>query len=173
MNYKGLSTKEVEISRKKYGTNSLTKVKGNTFFKLFLESLGDPIIKILLIALAIKMLFLFSKYDVFETIGILVAVLLASLISTISEYGSEASFKRLQSESLKLKAKALRNNIVVEIPSDDIVKDDIILLESGDKIPADGLIVEGFIGADESSLTGESKEIKKSIKEEVLRGSVW
>lgn len=172
MNYKGLSTKEVEISRKKYGTNSLTKIKGNTFFKLFLESLGDPIIKILLIALAIKMLFLFSKYDIFETIGILVAVLLASLISTISEYGSEASFKRLQSESLKLKAKVLRNNIVIEIPSDDIVKGDIILLESGDKIPADGLIVEGFIGVDESSLTGESKEIKKSIKEEVLRGSV-
>lgn len=172
MNYKGLTTKEVEISRKKYGTNSLTKVKGNTFFKLFLESLGDPIIKILLIALAIKMLFIFSKYDIFETIGILVAVLLASFISTISEYGSEASFKRLQSESLKLKAKVLRNNIVIEIPSDDIVVNDIILLASGDKIPADGLIVEGFIGVDESSLTGESKEIKKSIKEEVLRGSV-
>ena len=62
MNYKGLTTKEVEISRKKYGTNSLTKVKGNTFFKLFLESLGDPIIKILLIALAIKVVFLFKNY---------------------------------------------------------------------------------------------------------------
>lgn len=172
MNYKGLTTKEVEISRKKYGTNSLTKVKGNTFFKLFLESLGDPIIKILLIALAIKMLFIFSKYDIFETIGILVAVLLASFISTISEYGSEASFKRLQSESLKLKAKVLRNNIVIEIPSDDIVVNDIILLASGDKVPADGIVVDGLIGVDESSLTGESKEIKKEVNTEVLRGSV-
>lgn len=172
MNYKGLTTKEVEISRKKYGTNSLTKVKGNTFFKLFLESLGDPIIKILLIALAIKMLFIFSKYDIFETIGILVAVLLASIISTISEYGSEASFKRLQSESLKLKAKVLRNNIVIEIPSDDIVVNDIILLASGDKVPADGIVVDGLIGVDESSLTGESKEIKKEVNTEVLRGSV-
>ena len=172
MNYKGLTTKEVEISRKKYGTNSLTKVKGNTFFKLFLESLGDPIIKILLIALAIKMLFIFSKYDIFETIGILIAVLLASLISTISEYGSEASFKRLQSESLKLKAKVLRNNKYDEIPSDDIVVNDIILLASGDKVPADGIIVDGLIGVDESSLTGESKEIKKEVNAEVLRGSV-
>lgn len=172
MDYSGLSDKEVEIYRKKYGTNSLTKIKKNTFCKLFLESLGDPIIKILLIALAIKMLFMFSKYDVFESIGILIAVLLASLISTISEYGSEESFKRLQSESLLLKSKVIRNKKINEISSDDIVVHDIIVLSSGDKIPADGTIVEGNIGVDESSLTGESKEIKKYINTNVLRGSV-
>ena len=96
MHENGLSDNEVIKSRKKYGSNALTEVKKKTFFKLFLESLGDPIIKILLIALAIKVVFLFKDFDWFETLGILIAVFLASFISTISEYGSEETFKRLK-----------------------------------------------------------------------------
>ena len=69
INYNGLNDFEVINNRKKYGTNELTKIKKKTFFKIFIESLGDPIIKILLIALGIKILFIFSKYDWYETIG--------------------------------------------------------------------------------------------------------
>ena len=76
-----LSETEVVASRTKYGTNEITKVKKNTFVKLLLESLGDPIIKILLIALAIKVIVLFRNFDWYETIGILIAILLASFIS--------------------------------------------------------------------------------------------
>ena len=82
----GLSSEEVELNRKKYGTNSITNVKQKGFLKLLLESLGDPIIKILLIALAIKVVFLFQDSNYFETLGILIAIFLASFISTISPF---------------------------------------------------------------------------------------
>ena len=87
--YNGLTNEEVIESRRKYGSNELVKVKKEGFLKLLISTLGDPIIKILLIALAIKTVFLFRNFDWYETIGIVVAILLASTISTVSEYGSE------------------------------------------------------------------------------------
>ena len=104
---------------------------------LLLESLGDPIIKILLIALAIKVVVLFRDFDWYETIGILIAIFLASFISSISEYGSEKAFSRLQEEQLKTTAKVRRSGKIIEIPSGEIVVGDIVMLSSGDKIPAD------------------------------------
>ncbi len=172
INYNGLSDMEVDNSRKKYGTNELSKVKKKTFFSILLESLGDPIIKILLIALGIKLLFIFSKYDWYETIGIAIAVMLASFISTISEYGSEAAFKRLQNEVSKIKVKVFRNNILKEIIINDIVVGDIVSLAIGDQIPADGILVKGKIACNESPLTGESKDIKKEINHKLYRGSL-
>lgn len=157
----GLNNEEVELNRKKYGTNSITNVKQKGFFKLLLESLGDPIIKILLIALAIKVVFLFQDSNYFETLGILIAIFLASFISTISEYGSEAAFRRLQEESSKILVKVLRNGKVNEIPLEEVVKNDIIVLQSGDRIPADGYLLKGELRVDESSLNGETKEAKK------------
>ncbi len=171
INYNGLSNEEVIEKRKKYGSNELSKLKKKTFFKILLESLGDPIIKILLIALAIKLLFIFSKYDWYETIGIAIAVLLASLVSTISEYGSEAAFSRLQEESSKIKVKVYRNNKLIEIDINDIVVDDIIKISTGDGIPADGILINGEINTNESSLTGEAKEIKKNINDKLYRGT--
>ncbi|MBE6156805.1 MAG: calcium-translocating P-type ATPase, PMCA-type [Firmicutes bacterium] len=173
INYNGLNDEEVIINRKKYGTNELTKIKQKTFFKILLESLGDPIIKILLIALGIKILFIFSKYDWYETIGIAIAVMLASFISTISEYGSEAAFKRLQTEAAKIKVKVLRNNTLKEIIINDIVVGDIVKLSTGDSIPADGILISGSLSCNEASLTGESKDIKKNDKDNKLfRGTV-
>ena len=159
--FHGLNNDEVELNRKKYGTNSITNVKSKGFFKLLLESLGDPIIKILLIALAIKVVFLFQDSNYFETLGILIAIFLASFISTISEYGSEAAFKRLQEESSKILVKVLRNGKSKEIPIEEVVKNDLVILASGDRIPADGYLVKGTIRVDESSLNGEAKEAKK------------
>ena len=168
----GLSDNEVAKQRAKYGTNELTKVKKNTFLKLLLESFADPIIKILLIALAIKVIVLFRHFDWFETIGILIAIFLASFISTISEYGSEQAFNRLQSDAIKGKVKVIRNGKVTEIPTGDVVVGDIVILNSGDKIPADGKIISGKLSVDESSLNGETKEAKKTINSSVYRGSV-
>ncbi len=159
--YQGLKAEEVERNRKKYGTNNISNVKQNSFLKLLLESLGDPIIKILLVALAVKVVFLFRDFDYFETLGILIAIFLASFISTISEYGSEAAFRRLQEESSKILVKVLRNNVIQEIPIEEVVVDDIVILNSGDKVPADGYIIKGNLSVDESSLNGETKEAKK------------
>ena len=176
----GLNEKEVIESRKRYGTNEITKQKQNTFMHLLLESLGDPIIKILLIALAIKVVVLFRDFDWYETIGILIAIFLASFISSISEYGSEKAFSRLQEEQLKTTAKVRRSGKIIEIPSGEIVVGDIVMLSSGDKIPADGYLVKGNLSIDESALNGETKEAKKLSKNgpvisdnnRVFRGSV-
>ncbi len=181
MKHYGIKSKDVEFLREKYGSNSLSKKNKNGFLKLLVESFSDPIIRILLIALAIKIVFLFKDFDWFETLGILIAVFLSTFISTISEYGSEAAFTRLQEESSKITVKVLRDNVVKVIPIDDVVVTDVVLLSSGDKIPADGYLIEGNLSVDESSLNGESKEAKKiattsehNINEnnEVFRGSV-
>ena len=161
MNLNGLSSKEVEINREKYGKNILSKVKKDSFFKKLFITFSDPIIKILLIALALKIVFLFKDFDWYETIGIVIAILLASFISTISEYGSEKAFEKLQDEASSIKCRVIRNGKKQEINVEDVVYDDIVCLEQGDKIPADGIVVKGKISVDESSLNGETKEIYK------------
>ena len=157
----GLTEQEVEENKREYGKNIIYKTKTEGFFKKFLESLGDPIIRILLIALGIKMVFLMQDFDWYETVGIVIAIFLASFISTISEVGSEKAFAKLQEESSKIKCRVRRDNKTKEISIDDVVKGDIVIMESGDKVPADGIIVEGEVSVDESSLNGETKEAYK------------
>lgn len=169
----GLTEKQVFESRSKYGSNEISRKKQNSFTKLFIESLGEPMTKILIIALAIKTLFLLSDFDWYETIGIAIAIFIASFISTISEYGSEASFKKLQEEASKIMCRVLRNGTLKEIKIGEVVKNDVVLLQSGDKIPADGIVVSGNIHVDESALNGESKEVLKDTdKNKILRGSI-
>ena len=179
--FTGLTEKQVQKSRETYGTNKLTPQKKDSFLGLLLQSLGDPIIKILLIALAIKTVFLMKSFDWYETIGIVIAIFLASFISTISEYGSEKAFEKLQEDSAKLKCRVKRNGKIVEVSMDEIVVGDLVLLEAGDKIPADGRMIEGEITVDESALNGETKEARKKaishLEEEseenlVYRGTV-
>ena len=158
---KGLNKEEVINNRKKYGTNEINIQKRKKFLGLLLESLGDPIIKILLIALAVKTVFLFKDFDFYETIGIFIAILLATFISTISEYGSEKAFIKLQEEASKIKSRVRRDGKIQEIDTSEVVVGDIVILETGDKIPADGILLKGSLSVDESILNGESKESKK------------
>lgn len=166
-NNNGLNNEEVKESRKKYGSNNISGKNTNTFFNLFIETLGDPIIKILIIALAVKTIFLFKDFDYFETIGIVIAILIASLISAISEYGSNKAFERMQEESSKINVRVRRNKKIIEISIDDIVKNDVIILSSGEKIPADGILIRGKLSVDESSLNGESKEVYKELTKDI------
>ena len=174
MNYNGLNDEEVIISRSKYGSNIFSKKKQETFLKLLLETFSDPIIKILLIALGIKTIFLIKDFDWYETVGIVIAIMVASLISSISEYGSMRAFNKLTEESSKINARVKRNGQVVEVPVSDIVVDDIVVLGTGDKVPADGIIVSGNISLDESMLNGETKEVYKGIDsdKQVYMGTV-
>jgi len=180
-NFSGLSEKEVLENRKKYGKNVLEKIVQDSFIKQFIRTLGDPIIRILLIALGIKTVFLFQEFDWFETIGIVIAIFLASFISTISEYGSEKAFEKLQEEAERIKTRVIREGKILEIPIEEIVVNDLVVLSIGDKVPADGVLVDGEVTIDESSLNGEAKESYKipfvggvNPKEENLlyRGSV-
>ena len=170
--YKGLSNEEVIKSRKKYGSNEIKGSKKESFIHKLIATLGDPIIKILIIALVVKTLFLFQNFDWYETIGIVIAIFLASFISTISEYGSEKAFEQLQADASKIKIKVIRNSQINEVNIDDIVTGDIVLLNPGDKIPADGKIIKGSISVNESSLNGEMKEKTKKEGSIVYRSSV-
>ena len=173
----GLTDEEVLKYRKEYGCNEIIETKKNSFLKLFIESLGDPMIKILLIVLGIKLVFLFADFNWFETLGILIAIFLASLISTISEYGSDKAFKKLLEKNNQKKCKVKRNNTIKMIDIKDIVVNDIIYLNGGDYIPADGVIADGHILVDESSINGESKETYKASslpgeKNKVYNGTI-
>ena len=168
----GLNNKEVLESRKKHGSNTISIKNRNTFFRIVIESLNDPIIKILLIALAIKVLFLFKDSNLYETLGIAVSVFLACFISSISEYGSEKAFEKLSEENSNIKVKVLRNSKLTIIDIKDIVVGDVVYLSSGDRIPADGIIIEGNIYIDESILTGETIEKIKTVNDQVYMGSI-
>ncbi len=169
---KGLTDEEVQKSRQKYGDNTISIAKKESFVRKLIATLGDPIIKILLIALAIKTLFLFQNFDWYETIGIVIAIFLASFISTLSEYGSEKAFEQLQAEASKIKTKVKRNQEIKEIAIDEVVVGDIIKLSSGDEIPADGEIISGKITVNEANLNGETKEIEKIKSSKVYRSTV-
>lgn len=113
---RGLSPQEVEKSRKTHGSNELTQKKRNGFFKQFLVSFGDPIIKILLAALAINVIFLFRDFNWYETAGIAVAIFLATFVSTLSEYGSESAFIKLQEDAQKIQCRVKRLGGIQSVP---------------------------------------------------------
>lgn len=169
---KGLTETQIEENRKKYGSNAISKKEKESFYKMLLATLGDPIIKILLIALAIKTLFLFKNFDWYETVGIVIAIFLASFISTISEYGSEKAFEKLEEDASKIKCKVIRNEKIKEIEIDEIVVGDIINIQTGDQIPADGIIISGSILVNESNINGEMKEKEKKKNSKVYRSTV-
>lgn len=161
VNAQGLTAAEVEASRKKYGENRLTKKKRRSVFRQFIENLGDPVIRILLCALAVNLLFIFKRADWFETGGIAAAVFLATFISTLSEYGSEAAFAKLCEESSGLVCRVRRAGGIAELPSSELVVGDIVLISAGEGIPADGRIISGKLGVDQSAMTGESSAVEK------------
>ena len=156
----GLNEKEVLASREKYGANVIRSKKRAGFWRHFLANLGDPVIKVLLAALAVNLLFILRTHEWFETVGIAVSVFLATLISTVSEYGSEAAFSRL-CEACGARLCRVRRRGVREIEVEELVVGDVVLLSTGEKIPADGILLSGGLSADQSALTGESKEVEK------------
>lgn len=163
----GLNDKQVEESKKQFGDNRLSEVETESFWDKFKENLGDPMIKILVVALVINVIFVFlGQTEWYESAGIALAVFLATFISTYSEFRNENAFQKLQEEASKIICKVYRNGDVIELPIDNIVVGDCILLQSGDKIPADGIIVKGTIKVDQSVLNGETKEATKQVMPE-------
>lgn len=157
----GLTHDEVSLSREKNGDNQLGRRKSNTFLKQFIASFDDPIIKILLIVLAVNLILLFRNFEWYESAGIAAAIFLATFVSTISEYGSESAFEKLQEEAEKTKCRVKRADGLLELPVAEVVVGDYVLLQAGERIPADGVIVFGELNVDQSALNGESKEVVK------------
>ena len=157
----GLSDAEVAVSRRLHGSNAMTPPHRVGFWRHFINNLNDPVIKVLLAALALNVLFVFRTADWVETAGIAFSVFLATLISTISEYGSESAFSKLNEENENYLCRVRRGGRVVEIPISDIVCGDVVLLSAGDKIPADGFMIRGRLRVDQAAMTGESREVEK------------
>ena len=160
---KGLTDSQVQESRKLYGTNALTELPGDPLLTKFLESLKDPMIIILLCALVIQLvLFFMGRAEWFEPFGILMAVLIASGVSSITEYKQEqkASLLKAQQEAGET-TKVIRNGTIHEIHVSEVVQGDVVYLQAGDKIPADGVIIEGAVKVDQSALNGETEEAEK------------
>lgn len=164
---KGLNKQEVEESKRKYGQNIIEEAEPETFFDKLKDALDDPMLK-LLIAIAVIMIILtlITGGSILESVGIIVAVAIVSVISAKTEMSSDQEYRKLKQETKKDVCKVYRDGQIEEIIIDDIVVGDYVLLQSGDKIPADGILIEGNIGVDNSSLNGESEECKKSPKED-------
>ena len=157
----GLTEEQVLASRRLHGANTLTKRKRKGFFRQYLSSFGDPIIKILMVALAINVIFLFRNSDWMESAGIAVAVFLATFVSTLSQYGSESAFIELQRASANIECRVRRAGGIRSLPVGELVVGDLVLLEAGEKLPADGVLLSGRLSVDQSALNGESAETEK------------
>ena len=172
----GLNSQQVQRSQVLHGRNILPQPQQQSFLKKLGENLRDPMIKILLVALLINMLFAYSgQGDWVESIGILVAILLAVLVSTWSEYSNENAFQRLQAEASRTQCKVWRDGKPQAIPVEEVVVDDAVILQAGDKVPADGCLLEGKLQVDQSTLNGESEpaeKISRAIHKEQAENNV-
>ena len=159
-NYRGLNTEQVAESRKKYGSNKMTRKKRRGFFAEYLSNLGDPVVRVLLISLAVNIIFTLRDVDWFEVGGIVIAIVLSTTISTLSERSSHAAFERLNGASKRL-CRVVRDGRVAHISADEAVVGDLMLICAGERIMADGLLIRGSVSLDQSAMTGESREVEK------------
>lgn len=162
MKFQGLTDKEVEASRGKYGSNEIPDSEPTTFWEEFKETFGDPMIKILLaIAALMIVMFFFGYAEIYEPLGTIVAVLIVAFVSAKTGVASDTKYRELKDSTKKDQCKVHRNNMVTVIDVDDVVVGDKVLLQSGDKIPADGILISGALSVDNSALNGEAEECKK------------
>lgn len=158
----GLNDQEVLDNRQKFGDNKIIEAEPETFLDKFKDAFGDPMIKLLIAIACIMAIMAFLGYAEWgELIGIVVSVLLVTGISAKTEMSSDNEYRKLKDGAKKELCKVYRNGKIVEIEVDDVVVGDRIIIQSGDKIPADGVLCSGAIAVDNSALNGESEECKK------------
>lgn len=167
MNLQGLNKQQVEESRQKHGANTLTQIPPEPLWKKILEGFKDPMIMILLVALVIQVVLCFmGEAHWYEPVGILIAIMIANGVSAISENQQEGKASALKAEEeAKEVAKVLRDGKLMEIHVSEVVVGDLVYLQAGDKISADGEIVEGLVKVDQATLNGETKEATKTVNE--------
>ena len=163
MKYNGLTDQEVSESREKYGSNEIPDSEPTTFWEEFKETFSDPMIKILLAIAALMIgMFFFGYAEIYEPLGTIVAVLIVAFVTAKTGVASDTKYRELKDSTKKDQCKVYRNGVVTVIDVDNVVVGDKILLQSGDKIPADGVLVSGSLRVDNSALNGEAEECKKT-----------
>lgn len=170
MKYNGLTDQEVAASREKYGSNAIPDSEPTTFWQEFKETFGDPMIKILLaIAALMIVMFIFGYAEIYEPVGTIVAVLIVAFVSAKTGVASDTKYRQLKANTKKDQCKVYRNGVVMVIDTDEVVVGDKLLLQSGDKIPADGILISGDLRVDNSALNGEAEECKKNAADESVQ----
>ena len=163
MKFNGLTDKEVEASREKYGSNEIPDSEPTTFWEEFKETFKDPMIKILLAIAALMIgMFLFGYAEIYEPLGTIAAVLIVAVVTAKTGVASDSKYRELKDSTKKDECKVHRNGVITVIEVDDVVVGDKVLLQSGDKIPADGILISGSLRVDNSALNGEAEECKKT-----------
>ena len=171
---RGLSVVEVEESRRVHGENILTPPEKTPLWKLFLEKFEDPIIRILLIAALLSLLMALRTGEIVETIGILFAIALATGIGFWFEVDAGKKFDILNKVSDEVPVKVLRDGIVTEVLKRDIVVGDVVLLDTGDEVPADGKLSESVsLTINESTLTGELQTRKTTNSQYFIKDATY
>ncbi|WP_027422261.1 calcium-translocating P-type ATPase, PMCA-type [Lachnobacterium bovis] len=162
MKFEGLNNSQVEESRKKFGSNVIPDSEPTTFWDEFKETFSDPMIKILLAIAALMIVMFFLGYaEIYEPIGTIVAVLIVAVVSAKTGVASDTKYRELKDSTKKDTCKVHREGKLEVILVDDVVVGDKVLLQSGDKIPADGILIDGKLRVDNSALNGEAEECKK------------
>ena len=165
--YNGLTDAQVEESRKKYGSNAIKEAEPQTLWQQFLEGFKDPMIKILcFIAIVMIIMFFLGQTDWYEPVGTIIAIFLVNFVSAKTGVANDNAYRKLKESQKKDTAKVIRNSEIVVVDVDDIVVGDIIVLQSGDKILADGVLVDGKLSVDNSVLNGEAEECKKTAADD-------
>lgn len=155
-NHLGLSDEQVLESRKDHGENLLTPPKRPSLWKLYFEKFEDPVVRVLLVAAAFSLLISFIENEFAETVGIFFAIFLATGIGFYFEYDANKKFDLLNAVNEETLVKVIRNGKIREIPRKEVVVGDVIVLETGEEIPADGELLEAIsLQINESNLTGE------------------
>src|SRR5512136_689050 len=169
----GLRTGQVAEFRKKYGANAMTPPVREPLWKQYLEKFDDPIIRILLLAVAVSTIVSIVRGSgILDTIGIIIAILLATGIAFFNEYRSSKEFDVLNAHRDDVAIKVIRDGHPASVPSRDIVVGDLILLEAGDALPADGWVIAADdLFSDESAFTGETEPAGKAVGDRVLKGA--
>ncbi len=154
----GLSAAQVEESRRKFGNNVLTPPARDPWWKLFLEKFDDPVIRILMIAAVIAIAVGAVHGEYIEGIGIIIAVLLATSLAFFNEYKANKEFDILNTVNDDVPIKVIRESQFTAVPSKDLVVGDLVLIEAGEEVPADGSMLEAVsLQVNESGLTGEAE----------------
>ena len=166
--FTGLTNKEVLESREKFGMNLLTPPKRPSMWKLYLEKFRDPVIRILLVAAFFSLVIAIIEDEYAETIGIFFAIFLATGIGFYFEYDANKKFDLLNAVGEETPVTVMRNGKIQEIPRKDIVVGDIVILNTGEEVPADGILLEAIsMQINESNLTGELM-VNKTVNEELF-----
>ena len=167
MKFNGLTEQEVKLSREKYGSNEIPDSEPTTFWQEFKETFGDPMIKILLAIAALRLVMFFFGYaEIYEPAGTIVAVLIVAFVSAKTGVASDTKYRELKDSTKKDQCKVYRDGVIAVIDVDDVVVGDKVLMQSGDKVPADGVLISGSLRVDNSALNGEAEECKKEAAPE-------